>query len=783
MEYGAENIKILGGLDAVRKVPSMYIGNTGIEGLHHLVYELVDNGLDEALEGYCNKITVTLHKDGSASVEDNGRGIPVETHAAEGISALEVVLTKLHAGGKFDKDSYKYSAGLHGVGLSVVNALSEYLEVEVKREGRIHFQRYERGVKMTELKDVGETNRTGTKVRFLPDIEIFESVEFTFDILLHRLRDLSYLNKGIRMKIVDERNLKEQTFESTGGIAAFVSHLGGSKTVIFPEPVYIVGAKDPLDFFEAAFQYNDGYSEMINSFVNNINTHEGGTHVTGFKTALTRSINAIGQLRKLLKPDESLSGDDLKEGLIAVVNVKVANPQFEGQTKGKLGNSEVRGLVESIVSDRLSDFFDQNPDITKAIISKAMETRRAREAAKRAKDLIRAKSAMSTGILPGKLADCQESDPELCELYLVEGDSAGGSAKQGRSRKTQAILPLRGKILNIEKAAEDKVFANQEIKSMFLALGVDSTNGIERLRYHKIIIMTDADVDGAHIRTLLLTFFFRKLPQLIEKGYVYIAQPPLYRVAQGKQETYLKDDDALEQFATGRGVEKVACRVDGTLIEHDRFKQDVIALSRFEKYLGSLARQGFRHSIILALLKRGITKTSDFADKERVEAFMGDIGDSQQAELVHDPEHDVFSVSIAREDSTPLCVDYELVATNDFRQCAKEYRDLASYYEQGVEVSIKDKPFFSCSPRELLRAIADVGKDGVTIQRYKGLGEMNPEQLWTTTMDPERRSMLKVSIADGERCEEMFSLLMGDNVSNRRAFIQENALDVRNLDI
>ena len=451
MEYGAENIKILGGLDAVRKVPSMYIGNTGTEGLHHLVYELVDNGLDEALEGYCDAILVTLHKDGSVSVEDNGRGIPVEMHAAQNMPALEVVLTKLHAGGKFDKDSYKYSAGLHGVGLSVVNALSEYLEVEVRRDGHIYFQRYERGSKATELKVLGETGKKGTKVRFLPDIEIFESVEFSYETLLHRLRDLSFLNKGIRMKIVDELHQREQEFKNTGGIAAFVTYLGANKTPIYPEPVYVIGCKEPLDFFEAAFQYNDGYNEATTSFVNNINTREGGTHVTGFKAGLTRSINIAGQSLKLLKPDETLTGDDLKEGLVAIVNVKVPNPQFEGQTKGKLGNSEIKGLVESIVNERLGDFFEQNIDITKAIIAKAGETRRAREAAKRAKELIRAKSAMSAGVLPGKLADCQESDPALCELYLVEGDSAGRFRQAGAEQGNPGDPPAEGEDIEYRK--------------------------------------------------------------------------------------------------------------------------------------------------------------------------------------------------------------------------------------------------------------------------------------------------------------------------------------------
>ncbi len=783
MEYGADNIKILGGLDAVRKVPSMYIGNTGIEGLHHLVYELVDNGLDEAMEGYCNRITVTLHKDGSASVEDNGRGIPVDRMPGEeDISALEVVLTKLHAGGKFDKDSYKYSAGLHGVGLSVVNALAEYLEVEVRRDGKVYFQRYERGVKKTDLKVVGETDRTGTKVRFLPDIEIFDAIDLNFETLLHRMRDLSFLNNGIHMKVVDEHHQRMQEFENTGGIAAFVTYLGANKTALFPEPVYITGSKPPLDFFEVAFQYNDGYAETMNSFVNNINTHEAGTHVTGFKTALTRSVNAAGQARKLLKPDETLTGDDLKEGLAAVVNVRVPNPQFEGQTKTKLGNSEIKGLVESIVNERLGDFFDDNPVTVKAIIAKAAETRRAREAAKRAKELIRAKSAVSTGILPGKLADCQESDPALCELYLVEGDSAGGSAKQGRSRATQAILPLKGKILNIEKASEDKLFANNEIKSIYLALGVDS-NGIDKLRYHKVIIMTDADVDGAHIRTLILTFFFRKMYEVIEKGYLYIAQPPLYRVGQGKHEVYLKDDDELEEFSLKRGVEKAVCTLNGEPAPEDRFKKDILNVFRFDKALWAIAREGFGSDIVLPMLRAGIMKRSDFETGDRLEEMISLLPASYSAALRQDPEHDLFYIEVERNGLGPLRIDQDLAADAEYRRAAKVYREVAAYYEQAVEVSTKNGPFAACTPRDLLKTLIDTGKEGLAIQRYKGLGEMNPEQLWATTMDPERRHMMQVKVDPDSEAEQVFSMLMGDNVPNRRAFIEQNALDVRNLDV
>jgi DNA gyrase subunit B len=485
---------------------------------------------------------------------------------------------------------------------------------------------------------------------------------------------------------------------------------------------------------------------------------------------------------KLLKPDETLTGDDLKEGLVAIVNVKVSNPQFEGQTKGKLGNSEVKGLVESIVNERLGDFFEQNADITKTIIAKAGETRRAREAAKRAKELIRAKSAMSTGVLPGKLADCQESDPALCELYLVEGDSAGGSAKQGRSRATQAILPLRGKILNIEKAAEDKVFANNEIKSIYLALGVDS-NSIEKLRYHKIIIMTDADVDGAHIRTLILTFFFRKMPELIDNGYLYIAQPPLYRAAQGKHEIYLKDDDSLDQFSMGRGVEKVACRLNGVPVPADHLKEEVLKVSRLEKSLFEIVRQGFGRGVILSMLRRGVAKKSDLAAKDLLELVIQDLADKYTAVLQQDLEHELFSIELQREDVAPLRIDHELVASPEYRKCSKEYRDIVAYYEQPIELSVKDRPFFPSTPRELLKTLGEVGKEGVTIQRYKGLGEMNPEQLWATTMDPERRSMMQVSVSDALEADQVFTMLMGDNVQSRKSFIQENALDVRNLDV
>ncbi|HBL24406.1 MAG TPA: DNA gyrase subunit B, partial [Deltaproteobacteria bacterium] len=559
-EYGAESIKILGGLDAVRKVPSMYIGNTNIEGLHHLIYELVDNSVDEALEGYCNRIAITIHRDNSVTVEDNGRGIPVAMHAEENMSALEVVLTKLHAGGKFDKDTYRYSAGLHGVGLSVVNALSEYLEIEVKRAGNVYYQRYEQGNRMDDLAVIGDTESTGTKVKFKADATIFETTEYSYDTLAHRMREISFLNNGIHIILSDERKGRKQDFKHEGGIRSFVKYLNASKTVLFDEPIYVSNSRQSLDLLEVAIQYNDGYNENIYSFVNNVNTKEGGTHVTGFRGALTRCVNGFIQANMQGKIKENLSGDDIKEGLVAVINIKVQNPQFEGQTKTKLGNSEIKGIVESLLNEKIAEYLELNPHIAKAIIGKAIEARRAREAAKKAKDLVKSKSLIENGILPGKLADCQETDPVQCELYIVEGDSAGGSAKQGRDRKTQAILPLRGKILNVEKSRQEKVLTNQEIRNMYLAVGIGPESK-GRLRYHKVIIMTDADVDGSHIRTLLLTFFYRQMPDLLAEGHLFIAQPPLYKIKAGSKESYAKDEDEFERTITQRGVEKTRCAV------------------------------------------------------------------------------------------------------------------------------------------------------------------------------------------------------------------------------
>ncbi len=781
-EYGAGNIKILDGLNAVRKVPSMYIGNTGVEGLHHLVYELVDNSVDEALEGYCDKISVTIHRDNSVAVEDNGRGIPVDLHS-DNMSALEIVLTKLHAGGKFDKDSYKFSAGLHGVGLSVVNALSEYLEVEIRRGGKVYFQRYERGEKQTDLKIIGDTTKSGTKVHFRPDSELFESIEYSYEILVQRLREISFLNNGIHIFLTDERKARKQEFKHTGGLTSFVTYLNQNKNILFPDPIYINGNKPGLDFFEVAIQYNDGYNENIYSFVNNVSTHEGGSHVAGFRSALTRCINNFAEHKKLIK--ENLSGDDVKEGLVAVVNVKIQNPQFEGQTKSKLGNSEIKGLVESVLNQKLPEYFEMNEDVAKVIVSKAIDARKAREAAKKAKELIKSKSIFEAGILPGKLADCQESNPDLRELFIVEGDSAGGSAKQGRDRKTQAILPLRGKILNVEKAREEKVLSNEEIKAIYLALGVNS-HGMDNVRYKKIMIMTDADVDGSHIRTLLLTLFYRRMPELIDNGYLYIAQPPLYKVTTGGKELYMKDDEEFERFIMQRSMEKVKCSVDVEEITPDRLREDVENLRNIEKYFADMERINIKKELVLSLFGADISRREDFESPDKLVGLKARLEkEGYSAGVSLDPEHNLYTLSVqdSRKKGLELNVDYEFCSQGDYQEYYRVYRRIHAYYEREIRVLNKDGTPRVVVAAELLRFVNDKGKEGTTVQRYKGLGEMNPEQLWSTTMDPARRRLVRVAIEDAIEADRMFTILMGNNIESRKTFIQENAVDVRNLDI
>jgi DNA gyrase subunit B len=784
-EYRAESIKILGGLDAVRKVPSMYIGNTGIEGLHHLVYELVDNSVDEALEGYCSKISVTLHRDNSVTCQDNGRGIPVEMHKEENMPALEVVLTKLHAGGKFDKDSYMYSAGLHGVGLSVVNALSEYLEVEVRRDGKVYFQRYEGGNKISELKVIGDTDKTGTKVRFKPDEKIFESTEYSYETIAHRMREISFLNNGIHIIVIDEKKARKHEFKHEGGIKAFVKYLNINKNVLFDEPIHIISTKQPLDYIEVAIQYNEGYNESIYSFVNNVNTQEGGTHVAGFRSALTRSINNFITTNMSQKSKENISGDDLREGLVAVISIKIQKPQFEGQTKAKLGNSEIKGLVESVLNDKLTEYLELNPDIAKTIINKALEAKRAREAAKKAKELVKNKSLLESGILPGKLADCQESDPTICELFIVEGDSAGGSAKQGRNRKTQAILPLRGKILNVEKSRQEKVLTNQEIKSVYLALGINSDN-IHRLRYHKIVIMTDADVDGSHIRTLLLTLFYRKMPELIANGHLFIAQPPLYKIKHGGKETYAKDEDEFERFIAKRGMEKIKCYVADTLIDGIKLSESIEKLKSMERFFRDMTISGIPKNFMLKLMQHDIHDREDFEEPTKLNIIKEDLEKTGHlVEISKDREHNLFSIQVndASKKEQAITIDYELCCQGDYKQYLKIYREVRPFYEQSIKIIEGSKESYSQEPDELLRTINERGKEGISIQRYKGLGEMNPEQLWSTTMDPERRSIIKVSIEDAVEADQVFTVLMGSNIETRRLFIEENALTVRNLDI
>ncbi len=785
-DYGAESIKILGGLDAVRKVPSMYIGNTNVEGLHHLIYEIVDNSVDEALEGYCNRIVITIHRDNSVTVEDNGRGIPVAKHAEENMSALEVVLTMLHAGGKFDKDTYRYSAGLHGVGLSVVNALSEYLEVEVKRDGKVYYQRYEQGNRMNDLSIIGDTESTGTKVKFKADGTIFETVEYSYDTLAHRMREISFLNNGIHIILNDERRGRKQDFKHEGGIRSFVKYLNASKTVLFDEPIYVTNSKETLDLLEVAIQYNDGYNENIYSFVNNVNTKEGGTHVTGFRGALTRCVNGFIQNNMQGKIKENLSGDDIKEGLVAVINLKVQNPQFEGQTKTKLGNSEIKGIVESLLNEKISEYLELNPQIARTIIGKAVEARRAREAAKKAKDLVKSKTLIESGVLPGKLADCQETDPVQCELYLVEGDSAGGSAKQGRNRKTQAILPLKGKILNVEKSRQEKILTNQEIRALYLAVGIGPESK-GRLRYHKVIIMTDADVDGSHIRTLLLTFFYRQMPDLITDGHLFIAQPPLYKIKAGSKESYAKDEDEFERAITTRGMEKTRCAVNGDTQEGPALAERVEKIKIVENFLRNSLMDGIDREVAIGLMRFDIRRREDFQEPPKLEKLAAHLKSSgYPCEMIKDREHNLFFIEVPPRNGDKgktIRVEYELCTVSDYIEACRAYADVRHFYEEGVRVTEGNKPPLKINPDEFLKYVLDKGKEGINIQRYKGLGEMNPEQLWETTMNPEKRKLVKVAIEDAVAADQVFTVLMGNDIETRRTFIEENALSVRNLDI
>ena len=809
--YDANRIKVLEGLDAVRKRPAMYIGSTGPIGLHHLVYEVVDNSIDEALAGFCDEVAVTLHLDNSVTVVDNGRGIPVDQHES-GRSAAEVVMTVLHAGGKFDNDSYKVSGGLHGVGVSVVNALSETLDLEIWRNGHVYQQSYERGKPQGPLEVTGTTRRRGTKVTFRADEEVFEAVDYSFDTLAQRLRELAFLNPGLHISLDDERDGKRHDFKYEGGIVSFVTHLNKNKLGVTDQPIYMRGEKDGI-VAEIALQWNDGYTETLYSFANNINTHEGGTHLSGFRAALTRTINVYATKNNLAKDlKESIGGDDIREGLTAVVSVKIPSPQFEGQTKTKLGNTEVKGIVEAIINDKLGAYLEENPPIARRIVAKAVDAARARDAARKARDLVRRKGALDNSTLPGKLADCQERDPAQSELYIVEGESAGGSAKQGRDRRFQAILPLKGKILNVEKARFDKMLGSDEIKTMIAALGCGIGTedfDIAKLRYHRIIIMTDADVDGSHIRTLLLTFFYRQLPDLIERGYIYIAQPPLFRVKRGKGETYIKDERELDAWLIRRAVESRVVRLaDGREIAGPDLDRLLHSLVAFGKYLQIVERRGYARPLLKALLDADARDRTFFADKARVEAFAASLAaDARQVHVQLDEEHNLYTLAVEDRSSgysRHVVIGAEFVSGAEYRTLVAAYRDIRGIAgpmvvvtrEGGSDVEPPAEAGTDAPPprarereapvatvEELLALFLAAGKRGVAINRYKGLGEMNPDQLWATTMDPAVRTLLQVRAEDHTEADLMFTTLMGDQVEPRRKFIEENALDVKNLDV
>ncbi|PYV17343.1 MAG: DNA topoisomerase (ATP-hydrolyzing) subunit B [Acidobacteria bacterium] len=789
-QYDADSIKVLGDLEAVRKRPAMYIGSTGAMGLHHLVWEVVDNSVDEAQNGEADKIDVTVHSDNSVTVVDNGRGIPVDLHKEEKRSAAEVVMTVLHAGGKFDNSSYKVSGGLHGVGVSVVNALSEWLDLEIWRDGYTWEQSYERGKPAEKLAQKGKTERRGTKITFMPDSKIFDSIEFNYDTLAQRLRELAFLNKGLTIRLKDERTTKQAEFHYTGGIAEFVKHLNKSKDVLHATPIYAEATRDEVHM-EFAVQYNDGYSETVFSFANNINTVDGGTHLSGFRSALTRAINQFGQNQGLFKDmKENLQGEDVREGLVGVISIQLSQPQFEGQTKGKL-NSDIQSTVASFVYEKLMEHFEKNPAVGRKICSKSVDAARAREAARKARELTRRKGALDSGGLPGKLADCQERDPARAEIFLVEGDSAGGSAKSGRDRRTQAILPLRGKILNVEKARVDKMLGHEEIRALITALGTGIGKDdfdIARLRYSKIIIMTDADVDGSHIRTLLLTFFFRQMPELVMRGHVYIAQPPLYLIRKGKSVRYIRDEKEFRREVMKRATEDHAVEIgDGkkkTRLEGGELTKFLMELGEYDELFDRLAKRLGDARPLNALLKAELEKKSEFESKTKLEAVAKDLkAEGFQTAITRDEEHGLYTLSTSSETLSERTVDWEVVRRGDYRRLLDLHRRVASFDRppfvisaNGVQVSIDHR-------RQLLEHVMALGKKSFTVQRFKGLGEMNPTQLWETTMDAEQRVLLQVRAEDTEAAEDIFSTLMGEAVEPRRQFIEQNALDVKNLDI
>ncbi|MBM4146145.1 MAG: DNA topoisomerase (ATP-hydrolyzing) subunit B [Nitrospira sp.] len=786
--YTAEDIKVLKGLDAVRKRPAMYIGSTGIEGLHHLAYEVVDNSVDESLAGFCKNVDVIIHLDGSCTVIDDGRGIPTDIHTEEGRSAAEVVLTELHAGGKFESKAYRISGGLHGVGVSVVNALSEWLDVEIKQNGTVYQQHYERGNPTGPLTVVGKTKGRGTKITFKPDSEVFEILEFSWDILSQRLRELAFLNRGLKIALSDERTEKNQVFHYSGGIISFVEHLNKNKTPIHPKPVYISGEKEDI-IVEIALQYNDGYAENLYTFANNINTREGGTHLIGFKSALTRTVNSYATSSGLLKDSkEGLSGDDIREGLTAVINVKLMNPQFEGQTKMKLGNSEIKGIVESIVNDTLGTYLEENPSVARKIVEKALQAARAREAARKAKELTRRKGALEDTGLPGKLADCSEKDAALSELFIVEGDSAGGSAKQGRDRRTQAILPLRGKILNVEKARFDKMLGSEEIRILITALGTSigpEDFDISKIRYHKVILMTDADVDGAHIRTLLLTFFYRQMPQVIEKGYLYIAQPPLFKVKKGKTEKYIQNETEMLGMIFELASDDIEVPVKGQSVKGKALIPYLKRLYRFERLTEWFERRRKDPDLLQVILSTGMNKET-LKDRRQFEEILSRISEKDQSmhigEIQLDEEHQTYGVEIRRK-NYKLNLDTNFLGSPEFRELENLFTIIRDLGDPPYKVQTKDGIKEIGKSKELLDFVLATAKKGLNIQRYKGLGEMNPQQLWETTMDTEKRTLLQVTVQDSVEADSIFTILMGDQVEPRKEFITTHALEARNIDI
>jgi DNA gyrase subunit B len=803
-EYSTASITVLEGLEAVRKRPGMYIGDTATYGLHHLVYEVVDNSVDEALAGFCTDIEVVIHVDNSVSVTDNGRGIPVGPHpTVKGMDTVDVVMTKLHAGGKFENQAYKVSGGLHGVGVSCVNALSEWLHVEIQRDGKVYQQKYVRGVPQQQVTVVGQTEKRGTTVHFKPDASIFEVTEFNFETLSQRLRELAFLNAGLKIVIADERTSKSHEFKFDGGIVSFVEYINKSKVALHDKPVYFSARKDGVEL-EIALQWNDGYDERIYTFANNINTHEGGSHLSGFKSALTRTINAYAEQTQQWKDlKEAPTGEDAREGLAAVISVKLPSPQFEGQTKTKLGNSEIKGLVEQMVNEQLAIYLEENPNTARKICAKIGDATRARIAARKARETVRRKGALDSASLPGKLADCQSSDPSESELYIVEGDSAGGSAKQGRDRRNQAILPLRGKILNVEKARFEKMLSSAEIVTLITALGcgIRSHGGEDydpdKVRYHRIILMTDADVDGSHIRTLLLTFFYRQMPELLQRGYLYIAQPPLYKVTRNKKEIYLKDESARDAYDLDLARDHAqVLTAQGRAVEGEELRQLLGKIISYQDRLKKLSvRRDMR--VLDALVQAARIEADTLLDKDRLEeeaakmiayleAHAPEVAGRLEIFRKSDPEHQskklVFRTEVNGSPKESV-LDHAFLSSPEYRDLLAMKEAFAPLGPAPYTVKFDDESVQARTVQEVLAAVRQGVSKGLNIQRYKGLGEMNPEQLWETTMDPARRTLLQVKVEDTVEADEIFSLLMGEAVEPRREFIEKNALDVQNLDI